>query len=763
MDVTKFICKHCNKSFSRKNNWVRHLLAHTDQKKYRCELCNNEFKCQYNLKRHISIHAQEKQFNCEVCKKAFRCKFNLKKHTQRFHSGSGNFFKCEKCSKIFKTEISFKSHVSCENGLRKECKKKFKKCSICDFKGSKKDVLNHFKCSHEIHFSYQHHAFQNENEFQEWKDSVETNGNQTFLIKVNKKRKDGSIRRVFKCHRDGNFISKSSNKRKLKMLGSNKINGYCPAQMVVISEVGDNISVRFQETHVGHILDIRRIRSKKSRESLAHKISFDNILDEVRESKRDKNDFISVHSWVLKMNKISDFIRLYKPQGELLPLYPKLKEEDFILIIANNAQLEYLSIYGNDCVCVDETQEMNSHNFSLITIMVLDDLRQALPCGFMFSNRRDPRTIEIFYTIIKINLTSPIVPRIFISNMAELFFNTWEAIFPNNQTLHLFCSWHIDQAWRKNLRQVKDSLQRLEVYKLLRTLLEETDEEAFERMLPTAINNFKNNPCTETFGHYFDKYYHSTTKAWAFCYRKHTGLNSNIYLEKMHRSIKYFYLLGKRANRLDKSLYELMHFLKNLSSNRPITINKGRLTPKLSEIRKRHISSLKMDTAQIHRGNESWRVISKNLNEVYDIREQKHDCDCKLICNDCRVCVHAYACSCNDNSIKWNMCKHIHLLCQFLDKSTSPPQTNEDISTDEPLVIVVNQPSPESSIINLEQNNPDTISEKLKQDVIEQFISTINSAESSEHLNLLLKSIVSAKTKIEASITLGSNNETKKN
>jgi len=36
--------------------------------------------------------------------------------------------------------------------------------------------------------------------------------------------------------------------------------------------------------------------------------------------------------------------------------------------------------------------------------------------------------------------------------------------------------------------------------------------------------------------------------------------------------------------------------------------------------------------------------------------------DCNLKCDECETCAHSYTCSCVENSIKCNMCKHIHVL-----------------------------------------------------------------------------------------------------
>ena len=56
-------------------------------------------------------------------------------------------------------------------------------------------------------------------------------------------------------------------------------------------------------------------------------------------------------------------------------------------------------------------------------------------------------------------------------------------------------------------------------------------------------------------------------------------------------------------------------------------------------------------------------------------------CDCKLICTGCGSCIHQFSCTCVDSCIKWNMCKHIHLVCRYLRNSETElncSYTNED-------------------------------------------------------------------------------------
>jgi len=50
---------------------------------------------------------------------------------------------------------------------------------------------------------------------------------------------------------------------------------------------------------------------------------------------------------------------------------------------------------------------------------------------------------------------------------------------------------------------------------------------------------------------------------------------------------------------------------------------------------------------------------------MYTVNRLKISCECQIQCQDCLSYIHCYTCSCIDSAIKWNMCKHIHLVCQF--------------------------------------------------------------------------------------------------
>jgi hypothetical protein len=101
------------------------------------------------------------------------------------------------------------------------------------------------------------------------------------------------------------------------------------------------------------------------------------------------------------------------------------------------------------------------------------------------------------------------------------------------------------------------------------------DETAFEKMLENFINSTTNDHELTDFGQYFLKNYYNNRKSWAYCYRKHTGLNTNMRLERMHRTLKYIYLKGKTVKRFDKAINAIMKLVRDKLYEKLIIIHKA--------------------------------------------------------------------------------------------------------------------------------------------------------------------------------------------
>jgi hypothetical protein len=280
--------------------------------------------------------------------------------------------------------------------------------------------------------------------------------------------------------------------------------------------------------------------------------------------------------------------------------------------------------------------------------------------------------------------------------MEEMFFNAYKAVMPLPQR-RIFCTWHVDRAWRKNLSRIRSREKQCEIYKLIRTLMEETDERTFEVLLEKIYTSMLNDAEAREFANYFFNNYNSNVTSWAFCFRLHSGVNRNMHLERMHRTIKEFYCHGKKIKRLDKMIYILQKFVRDCLYDQLIIQHKGKISTKISDIRKKHLVSTTLDASKIIEYENGWTCPSFSSSEMYFIqRNTQQICDkreCYLKCVTCSHCIHSFNCTCIDNAVKWNMCKHIHLLCQSkLIKMCNTdgnifPHYSEDTSKQETAII----------------------------------------------------------------------------
>ncbi|GBN19402.1 hypothetical protein AVEN_17265-1 [Araneus ventricosus] len=81
-------------------------------------------------------------------------------------------------------------------------------------------------------------------------------------------------------------MKRSDSKKCSKLRGSKKINEFCPASIkLAFYEETDKCQVKFLKTHIGHSYDLAHLYLTPSeKQSLAAKIPFDAILDNVRDS-----------------------------------------------------------------------------------------------------------------------------------------------------------------------------------------------------------------------------------------------------------------------------------------------------------------------------------------------------------------------------------------------------------------------------------------------------------------------------------------------
>lgn len=80
-----------------------------------------------------------------------------------------------------------------------------------------------------------YYSFENQDEFESWKKNKEESYRCNYYkYSFRKKRRNGGMKRIYWCGRNGFYIpaTKGTRQRQLKMQGSKKINGFCPSKII---------------------------------------------------------------------------------------------------------------------------------------------------------------------------------------------------------------------------------------------------------------------------------------------------------------------------------------------------------------------------------------------------------------------------------------------------------------------------------------------------------------------------------------------------
>ena len=637
------------------------------------------------------------QFICHLCSDlSFTRKYNFKRHMMKKHP-----------------EIDLEDDKQHWRSFCYECGERFYRVP---------DLKCHLSTVHGYVFATEVTNHDSVEEYLSWKEEIERQHNCSFVVpRGHTTNKDGETVQYLVCNRSGFVKLKTDSKRRSKSCGTRKIDNNCTASMKVTIHNNNSVSANLCLTHYGHENELQHLNLPKGfRQQIAAKLKLgvnrEKILDDIRDNvgekfsrehmldeqdlrniakqfglsqvQRHDDDQTSVLSWIHEWEgKDRNPVLYYKMQGDTDDQEHRLASEDFIIILQTNAQKNMMTQFASKGVCCDTTHGTTGYDFKLATLIVLDEFQEGLPVAHCLANRETYAFMELFFEKLVINTETTCSPVYFMSDTAPQFYDAFSYV-NGCQPLSLFCTWHVDKAWRENLREHIPSSPEVQdqAYKYLIAVRDQTDQATFESMLHDTMHKFQLSSMTQSFAVYFQKEWLNKRQSWGYAYRVGLGINTNMFCESWHKHFKYKYLKGKINRRVDECLLALVKCSRDMVFKRINKMKKGKISNRIKRINTSHNASCKMPFTKIkgYDSQDQWLVESEDGTRIYQVKavpsEGPHDC--RLNCFECNVCIHQYSCQCVDHLLYTNICKHIHLLCRFIKangcKQDQPKIEDED-------------------------------------------------------------------------------------
>ncbi|KAJ8276138.1 hypothetical protein COCON_G00078900 [Conger conger] len=103
-------CTLCSKTFTAKQNYVKHMFVHTGEKPHQCSICWRSFSLKDYLIKHMVTHTGVRAYQCSICNKRFTQKSSLNVH-MRLHRGEKSY-ECYVCKKKFSHKTLLERHMT---------------------------------------------------------------------------------------------------------------------------------------------------------------------------------------------------------------------------------------------------------------------------------------------------------------------------------------------------------------------------------------------------------------------------------------------------------------------------------------------------------------------------------------------------------------------------------------------------------------------------------------------------------------------------
>ncbi|KAF6215251.1 hypothetical protein GE061_010003 [Apolygus lucorum] len=580
---------------------------------------------------------------CDICEKTFLNTTGLDKHVKRFHDGS-------------KYVTNDKGPIEC---LEPDCGKKFR---------VRRFLRAHLLYDHNIEMQIKAEAlrFSTKEEFDEWKNKIEEETQSYYRIRQQFTNKTYKKTIQYLCCRSGKMVNTDNRKRPLKIQGSRRSNINCTSE-IRLRYLDQGFQVEYFKDHYAHDNSLAHLPvPKKVKEEIKEKLMAGQDVGSILRELRNSASSQVSRKHVLRKKDVYNIQQSIGPAGEC---FEELNEADLVVVIMTPFQRQMALKFGNDRICVDSTYDELAPEkvCELTTILAVNEFEEAIPLAFCLSSKVNMNILKLFFTSVR-DVIGTIACHTFVGIEAPQFYDAWRQIMGTPQC-HVMCAWHIDSAWKLKLGRLSDRDKRFWIYDRLKACQLQVDINEFSEMFQSLIYELYQNEDTKYIYTYINEYYNNRPELWANAHRIGIKINTNLYLDNFHRSIRRSFLKGRDKPKVDKCITAINDYILDREYDQLAEYCRRKVLMKINDISSCHVAGMALVPAVCTIIDAScWAVSSSSQDLIYVVNKvEKHKCDssCVIYCQQCTACLKGYTCSCDDNAISGNICKHLHAVAGY--------------------------------------------------------------------------------------------------
>lgn len=607
---------------------------------------------------------------------------------------------CEFCEASFTLSSNMNRHIIRMHKFRR-IKYGSMKCPImpCEFWcESRRDLRVHLnEPCHNITFSCYKRTFPSMKDFLEWKAAEEEATNTHFISLSNGcTRSNGVTPFYYVCHRSGFHYREESSSLGGKQKRMAKINGTCPAA-IRVSVFQGKVNVVYHKTHVGHDFDAQYLKLRKfEKDYIAGKLlqgfSFEKVMQDIKNdeslvgqrmksvNRKDLHnimksyrvelngesfiDLKNIEDWVGQMKNFpSSPVLIYKPCGlclQHLNLY-KLLKRDFMLSLMTDGQQQVFEMLPQSVMGVCCSRDSNSHGFFLVTVFVVDQSGIPFPVAYCFTNRYDGMGMKAFFNAIR-NRVGRIEASLLISDCSHDCYSAWVRVMgaPFRRAFYFPSLLH---HWKYYVSKTCENHdKRKKIYDSLVALTKEPDQEQFELLLKSFLNQTECDDDLKEFLPHFKSTFLSEIDVWSACHYAGDGMPTVSHLEEMDKKLHDVCFHDGFPKGVDLSIRELLVMTHTNVYEHVIDAYRG--TDFLEQIiMQDHKNNEQLYSCEIEYSSSSgkWKVQMADDDSTYSVQKIDEHLDKReLYCPLCKAFLDMYYCNCIDYLVMCKVCEHVH-------------------------------------------------------------------------------------------------------